>query len=1035
MKRRINNNPSFLNLIFLSVFPLFLMGFFVYGFYSKEVSDELQEKLKSTSNIIVELTQDYYREAEDFLSYIRSVGYHENLLDQQDIFEGFEWLSDQGKIVAIYPLNKSYIGLDRSNELWFQRYMDDPLQTWSPTYFSTTSYSSTSTLVMALEGGGFLVGNLNLEHIMKLNERLALETLSLSILDNRGIYISSRDIDKVEQRAYHPDYQTYHEHLTKGEDFIVNKLSDKHQYVKLAFVPGTDWMVIVEQYNETLHYLINIFSFISAVGLLSIFLIVRLYNKRVVKPAIAMRDDLATLTSTTSYIEYIPESENNILQAVRQTINRLIGKVNDSLLELEERREQLSNIVEGTDAGTWEWDLSCDMVRVNSRWIDMVGWPNQAMKVLTKETFFSYFHPDDVDDNLAKAEHAIEGVEDRYDTEVRIRNIDGKWFWVHIKAKVTKRDESGKAKLISGVFLDITDRKVAEIALQRKILMEQMVSEISKMLMRTEYASLPASFEETIKMISNFYSVDQSFIFMNQIDDMDFVKAFHWSSDGGKYESWDAPCSLSDLAAIWLNKGQSEPSIYAINRQSDATDQEGLFNERLLACGILSSIFVPIHDGAISLGCFGFASTENAVEWHESDINFLKIISNLLVEAQKKYNYEHALIHSVKAAEVASKAKSQFLANMSHEIRTPMNGILGYLELLDQATSDVSMKANIEDAKKVSAGLLRLIQDILFLSKIEAGKLTINDKPFEIETTLKEAVDMHRFEAKKKGIELNLVIERLPKSLLVGDAYRVQQIAINLIGNALKFTNEGSVTIKLSGREIENRWMANIAISDTGIGISPTFQKELFNPFTQVDDSNTRNQSGTGLGLSIVKQLISAMKGTIDFTSELGIGTTFYVNLPLAYHNQVEDSMSLTSPLPKNDSVKNLETHLNLARVLIVDDNQVNQVVVRKVLESRGVKCDVASNGQEALSMLEDFKNSYDVVFMDCQMPLMDGFECTRMIRNTEESYDTFIVAMTANAMEEDKDKCLEAGMDMYLSKPLDYGKMAEIIAERVEKR
>ena len=392
---------------------------------------------------------------------------------------------------------------------------------------------------------------------------------------------------------------------------------------------------------------------------------------------------------------------------------------------------------------------------------------------------------------------------------------------------------------------------------------------------------------------------------------------------------------------------------------------------------------------------------------------------------------EKRLIKAKIIAESAKKSQEQFLANMSHEIRTPMNGVVGMTSLLNTTKLNEEQRSYIETIRLSSESLLTIVNDILDFSKIESGKLELETLPFSIKETIDETFNLLKLEAIRKNIKLISDVDPQVPEFVVGDVTRFRQILLNLVSNGIKFTEAGSVSVVVGLTSIsDNTCEISISVKDTGIGIEKDKLERLFKAFSQADVSTTRRYGGTGLGLAISANLVKLMDGQLGVHSEPGNGSDFYFSIktPVATESAIFENRATWVELPETEHLMpKLNPGLN---ILVAEDNAINMKIINKMLEKLGYRADMATNGREVISAFEH--KFYDIVMMDVQMPVMDGVEATGILveKFRNQSKKPVIIALTANALKGEKEKCLDAGMDDYLSKPFQLSDIRDLIAK-----
>jgi PAS domain S-box-containing protein len=452
----------------------------------------------------------------------------------------------------------------------------------------------------------------------------------------------------------------------------------------------------------------------------------------------------------------------------------------------------------------------------------------------------------------------------------------------------------------------------------------------------------------------------------------------------------------------------------------------------LIAQEIRSLVVVPIFTGEQLTGFMGFDACDEDRAWESWEISILRSAAANIGLRQGVQNEADALVlardaarHAALAAEAANRAKSTFLATMSHEIRTPLNAVIGMASLLETTPLNAQQQDLADTILKSSTFLLELITDILDYSRIESSPIELEAAPFILADLCRDAFDVVRSGAMGKPIELMVRLAPQLPNQVVGDRARIRQILVNLLSNAVKFTPAGFIRLMVDGQlSADGRWRIDFEIQDSGIGIAPDAIPQLFLPFVQEDSSTTRRFGGSGLGLAISKRLAEVMGGDITVHSTQGHGSTFRVSLVLTPARQIGSAPALGVDVPEESFAK--------LKVLVAEDHPNNQKVVRLLLHRLGIEAVLVSDGQQALDAAS--ASPYDLIFLDLHMPVMDGLEASRKIRGLDLAKPPFIVALTANAFQEDRDAASAAGMDDYLSKPITLARLREMLAKIIHR-
>lgn len=651
-------------------------------------------------------------------------------------------------------------------------------------------------------------------------------------------------------------------------------------------------------------------------------------------------------------------------------------------LALNEERLRLA--IESSNQGTWDRNFVTGE-HYFSPYLKELFEISDETKVKSSDIWKEKVYKDDLEKSANTIEEHLRGETNAYEIEYRIRKNDGTTMWVLEKGCVVERDKDGKAKRMTGVVIDID-----------------------------EYKGMHDALEESTELLDAFTSALPDMGYLLNEDGL-IIRVF-----SSRKSLMGIP--LTEMAGKYLNE---------------------LFNEDE-ALKFKSIIKDTIVSGESQRAEYSL-KIKKKTKWFEAisaklsiDKEEKQLIMLVARDISERKKLDNNLIKAKKLAEHANQAKSDFLASMSHEIRTPMNNIIGMTEITLDSELDDEQREYLEIVRISSRHLLDIINDILDLSKIEAGKAQFIKSKFHLRKLINEVIQSIRPVANTKDLKLESQIdENIPEELF-GDQIHLKQILYNLIGNAIKFTREGGciTRVKLNDTEkekISNSIVLSFTIEDTGVGIPEDKIDTIFDAFTQAHIPNEEELKGTGLGLSITQKIIEKLGGKIWVTSEENVGSTFHFVLPFDIQPETKEDKEIQIKAPDPPDKVKQEDSLNL---LVVEDNELNQRLIVRLLSNRGHKTTVANDGFLAIEMLKE--NNYDAVLMDIQMPELDGVETTKQIRNNKTkgfNSQIPIIAVTAYAFEEDKFKFFEAGMNDFIPKPISKKRLDSVLKKLIDQK
>ena len=681
--------------------------------------------------------------------------------------------------------------------------------------------------------------------------------------------------------------------------------------------------------------------------------------------------------------------------SVARDISRRVAFESD----LKKRQNQLWFALNEAMDGLWDWDVATGEVFFSPQLKRMLGYGPDEMSPLL-QSWTANIHPDDAPGVLQALTEHLEGKRARYEAQYRLRNRNNSYLWVADRGKVCERDASGAATRLVGMVQDITRERLAQVALQRS---------------ETDQGTLIAALPDVIMRFDRegrHLFVSENVVQLTPLPASALI--------GKTHQELGFPESLCQQWDHELNQ------VFAQGLPLESEfELEGPQGRRIISWRLAPDTHGGHGVQSVLAVCRDITQQRLADAELERHRHHLE---DLVRERTA------ALSVAKDAAEAASKAKSQFLANMSHELRTPLGAIMGMTGLALQATQDTLQRDRLSKVDQASHHLLRLINDILDISKIEADRMTLEDTDFQLKDIVDSQLQLAAQRAQDKRLHLGVMVEpALAQTRFWGDPLRLGQILLNLMDNALKFTSQGSVSVRVSALgDTQVHQILRFEVTDTGIGIPSEAQERLFLAFEQADNSTTRQYGGTGLGLAICLRLVQLMGGEMGVLSEQGKGSTFW------FTARLRRCLPLNTPAASAPAglshIRDLlrEQHAG-STVLLAEDDPVNREVTMLLLQQCGLLVHTAEDGLQAVERARS--QTYSLILMDMQMPHLNGLDATRAIRQDSLNAGTPIVALTANAYDDDRQRCLAAGMNGHLSKPLHAPKLFEVVHAHLQSR
>jgi len=785
-------------------------------------------------------------------------------------------------------------------------------------------------------------------------------------------------------------------------------------------IANVQWILITEiPLNEVLadaNWLALTTFGLVALSAVMIIIVIIFLSKSITKPLKDLADASLRVASGETELQ-VKQNTNDEIGQLTAAFNYMVEIRNRHQNELEESNEQvqqnankLALVMNNTGVGFWDWSLESGFVECNPKWHEITGYTKAELSPFTVEKFSALLHPDDALYVKQQLEQHIKDETNVYDVELRIKHKLGHWIWLNDKGNVVEHNKQKQATHMIGTVLDITKRKQQEIELEYS------------------HKATQTKLTMTNALSQNLPIKDK---LDNAVDECFNLANLSLLNKGGVFLLPEGKAELNlctlrgDFSAGFIHDGQMVAfGRYLYGKATQSSDiiiSNNCFEEHMDDIDENNSPDIDAHghyiiplvhnaDGKqITVGVLFFYTPINPSTDEEAK-TFLFEIGTLFTTAIVQEQAKTLLEQATKVAVQNSQLKSEFLASMSHEIRTPMNGVLGMLGLLLNTDLNNEQLHKAKLAKSSAESLLTLINDILDFSKVEAGKMELELYDFNLRSMLGEFAETMALKAQSKGVEIILDNTQVEQSMVKGDQGRIRQILTNIVGNAIKFTDHGEIILRVSTVPAgKSKLLLLCSVQDSGIGIPANKIEALFDTFSQVDASTTRKYGGTGLGLAITKKLCQLMDGDISVSSHEGTGSTFEFSVV------IEPSEKSQRVMPTVNI-----TQLN---ILIVDDNKTNLEVLRGQLEHWGATITEALSGELALKLINQRIHQtgipmFDIAFLDMQMPVMDGAELGKKIRNNAELNRMKLVIMTSIFQGNEAQFFADIGFNAYFPKP-----------------